>query len=124
MSQDTPSRALDKIIVRLPDGMRDRLKGAADTNNRSVNAEVVARLEDSFDEIVPEPVREYLSAQEDLISDYARTVRDQSELIRQQTERLDTMMSLIEDLIDGTKIAGKGEVKFSSFKGSDEKPDK
>jgi len=49
MTQDTPSRALDKIIVRLPDGMRDRLKQAADANNRSVNSEVVSRLDASFD---------------------------------------------------------------------------
>lgn len=48
MAQDTPSRDLDKIIVRLPDGMRDKLKNAALSNNRSVNAEVVARLEESF----------------------------------------------------------------------------
>ena len=44
MTQETPSRSLDKIIVRLPDGMRDKLKSAAEENNRSVNAEVVQRL--------------------------------------------------------------------------------
>lgn len=38
----------DKFIVRLPDGMRDRIKAAADANNRSMNAEIVARLSDSF----------------------------------------------------------------------------
>ncbi|QGA55856.1 Arc family DNA-binding protein [Brucella sp. 2280] len=48
MAQETASRSLDKIIVRLPDGMRDRLKEVAEQNNRSVNAEVVARLEQSF----------------------------------------------------------------------------
>ncbi|MBM7328708.1 Arc family DNA-binding protein [Agrobacterium sp. S2] len=54
MTQETASRSLDKIIVRLPDGMRDRLKEAADQNNRSVNAEVVARLEHSFSGIEEE----------------------------------------------------------------------
>lgn len=44
MTQETPSRSLDKIIARLPDGMRDRLKNAAEENNRSVNAEVVHSL--------------------------------------------------------------------------------
>ncbi len=48
MAQESPSRAMDKVIVRLPDGMRDRIKAAAEANNRSMNAEIVARLEGSF----------------------------------------------------------------------------
>ena len=35
----------DRIIVRLPDGMRDRLAKTAETNGRSVTAEVVAAIE-------------------------------------------------------------------------------
>lgn len=35
-------------MLRLPDGMRDRLKAAAADNNRSMNAEIIARLEASF----------------------------------------------------------------------------
>ncbi|MBI0008440.1 Arc family DNA-binding protein [Bartonella sp. M0193] len=45
MAQDTPSRKLDQYIVRFPDGMRDQLKRAAKENNRSLNAEIIARLE-------------------------------------------------------------------------------
>lgn len=48
MPQESESRALDKVIVRLPDGMRDKLKEAASANGRSMNAEIVARLENSF----------------------------------------------------------------------------
>ncbi|MGB3814038.1 MAG: Arc family DNA-binding protein [Shinella sp.] len=54
MAQDTPSRKLDQYIVRFPDGMRDRLKVAAAENNRSLNAEIVARLEQSFDPLIAE----------------------------------------------------------------------
>lgn len=43
-----PSHVADKYIVRLPDGMRDRIADAAKANNRSMNAEIVARLERSF----------------------------------------------------------------------------
>lgn len=46
--QDTESRHADKYIVRFPDGMRDRLKEEAKANNRTLNAEIVARLEGSF----------------------------------------------------------------------------
>lgn len=48
MTQESVSRRLDKVIVRLPDGMRDQLKSAAEANNRSMNAEIVSRLEGSF----------------------------------------------------------------------------
>lgn len=42
------SRALDKFVVRLPDGMREQLGVAARKNNRTMNAEIVSRLEQSF----------------------------------------------------------------------------
>lgn len=35
-------------MLRLPDGMRDRIKAAADENNRSMNAEIVATLEAEY----------------------------------------------------------------------------
>ncbi len=42
----------DKFIIRLPDGMRDRIKAEADRNGRSMNAEIVATLENRY----PEPL--------------------------------------------------------------------
>jgi len=39
----------DKFMLRLPDGMRERIKASADANNRSMNAEIVSRLDDSLD---------------------------------------------------------------------------
>ena len=47
-----PSEKQDRFIVRLPDGMRDRIKAAAEANNRSMNAEIVATLGEKY----PEPV--------------------------------------------------------------------
>lgn len=46
-----PSERQDQFIVRLPDGMRDRIRRAAEGNNRSMNAEIVATLEEKY----PEP---------------------------------------------------------------------
>jgi Arc-like DNA binding domain len=43
-----PSRESDKYIVRLPDGMRDEIAKIAAINQRSMNAEIVARLQQSF----------------------------------------------------------------------------
>lgn len=41
-------RSSDQFGLRLPDGMRDRLHDAAKANGRSANAEIIARLESSF----------------------------------------------------------------------------
>ncbi len=42
---DFPSAKQDQFMVRFPDGMRDRLKADAAENNRSLNAEIIARLQ-------------------------------------------------------------------------------
>lgn len=39
----------DKYLLRLPEGMRDRIAESAKANNRSMNAEIVARLESSYE---------------------------------------------------------------------------
>lgn len=41
-------RESDKFMLRLPDGMRDRIKAVAAQNNRSMNAEIVATLEAKY----------------------------------------------------------------------------
>lgn len=43
--QAVSAHDLDRIIVRLPDGMRDKIAALAETNGRSMTAEVVAALE-------------------------------------------------------------------------------
>jgi len=35
-------------MVRLPDGMREKIKAAAAAKDRTMNAEIVSRLKDSF----------------------------------------------------------------------------
>ena len=60
-----PSEQQERFIVRLPDGMRDRIKAAAERNNRSMNAEIVARIESSF--IQPPPFGGDVTAQMEAI---------------------------------------------------------
>lgn len=48
MQTSKPGRASDQFALRLPDGMRDRIKAAADANGRSMNAEIVATLEENY----------------------------------------------------------------------------
>jgi plasmid stability protein len=42
------SRTADKFVVRLPDGMRERIAEVARTHHRSMNSEIIARLEQSL----------------------------------------------------------------------------
>ncbi|MCZ8079094.1 MAG: Arc family DNA-binding protein [Rhodobacteraceae bacterium] len=44
----------DKYIVRMPDGLRDRIKAAADRNGRSMNAEIVSTLQDAYPAPIPD----------------------------------------------------------------------
>lgn len=46
----------DKYIVRFPEGMRDRLKNAAHVNGRSLNSEIITRLQQSFQSPMAAPV--------------------------------------------------------------------
>jgi hypothetical protein len=47
-----PNRGSDQFIVRFPDGMRDEIARKAEENGRSMNAEVIARLGASFEEVL------------------------------------------------------------------------
>ena len=42
------NRDSDRFMLRLPDGMRERIKRAASANSRSMNAEIIATLEEKY----------------------------------------------------------------------------
>ena len=44
MAEKTP-QIQDKFVLRMPDGLRERIKAKADENNRSMNAEILHGLE-------------------------------------------------------------------------------
>ncbi|WP_340240048.1 Arc family DNA-binding protein [Sulfitobacter pontiacus] len=48
---DFPSQKQDKFVLRLPDGLRDRIRAKAEKNGRSMNAEIIQLLEREY----PEP---------------------------------------------------------------------
>lgn len=88
MAQDTPSRKLDQYIVRFPDGMRDRLKETAARNNRSLNAEIISRLEDSF-------VFDDFGSSTGLAAD-VQALTDRLEGLRKRREEMKTAMTTLE----------------------------
>ncbi|MEL4069577.1 Arc family DNA-binding protein [Ochrobactrum sp. GPK 3] len=55
------AQAADKVNVRMPDGLRDRIKGHAAARNLSSNALILETLEAAFPSpVVPESVNEKL----------------------------------------------------------------
>ncbi|KAF0172865.1 MAG: helix-turn-helix domain-containing protein [Rhodobacteraceae bacterium] len=48
MTELRPGQGSDQFNVRFPPGMRDRIKVAADLNGRSMNAEIIATLEERY----------------------------------------------------------------------------
>jgi hypothetical protein len=43
-----PSRTADKFVVRLPGGMREQIAEVARLHHRSMNSEIISRLEQSL----------------------------------------------------------------------------
>lgn len=43
-----PSDLADKFMLRMPEGLRERIKLASDASKRSMNAEIVSALEQAF----------------------------------------------------------------------------
>lgn len=85
---DAPSQSQDKFIIRLPDGMKEHIRTAAEANNRSMNAEIVSRLSESLNQgFGPDLMRLHLfvgAPQEklhaaDILESYARFLREQAE---------------------------------------------
>lgn len=85
----------DKYVLRLPDGMRDRIKTAAETSGRSMNAEIVARLEDSFAPasealleatLVAESLRENLTKKIQNYDNLSRSILRREQLLQEREE--------------------------------------
>jgi plasmid stability protein len=87
---DFPSSKQDQFVLRFPDGMRDRIKAVADRNGRSMNAEIIARLEQSigFEEVYGTLEEVMLGVWKD-IEELQRKVSDHDEVINPGRYRRD-----------------------------------
>lgn len=83
-----PSEEQDRFIVRMPNGMRDELKSLAEKNGRSMNAEIVARLESSV--VNAKLIDDYRLAEERLL-EQARTEQE----LRKQITLLEDQIALM-----------------------------
>jgi plasmid stability protein len=91
-----PSEQQDRLIIRFPDGMRDRIAVLAKANGRSMNAEVISMIEASFRK-AERPTDEERKA------DLAQEIRE----LRGVIEKLQTEIGELKDLAvvpDFTKL--------------------
>lgn len=59
------SRNADKFVIRMPDGMRDRIATIAEGNRRSMNSEIVGYLERMIDDASAVPTNAPLAQNND-----------------------------------------------------------
>jgi len=97
----------DKYVIRLPDGMRDRIKAAADRNSRSMNAEIVATLENAYPAFSKEFLEELsFMDQIDEIAAKLERVRAEAELIasaREEMKKLDRTIAKADEILNKPK---------------------
>lgn len=98
MSNDKnfPSDKADKYVVRFPDGMRDKIAEAAKANSRSMNAEIVARLEASF----------------------LGGSSEEMELLKEKLEHRDQLISILNDHIAQARAFSKSQESIIAMLGA------
>ena len=88
MNEKSTGRDSDKFMLRFPDGLRDRIKAEADENKRSMNAEIIARLESSFTPTGPTAEGALLVAMEAMSDALKAAVDGDNNAFNQATLRL------------------------------------
>ncbi|WP_333900423.1 Arc family DNA-binding protein [Agrobacterium pusense] len=91
-------RGSEQVMIRLPDGMRDRIRDSAEKNNRSMNAEIVAVLEEAFPS-EPYDFSAELSFMDEIDEIAAKLERLKLGAARQELERLDKHIQKADDLL-------------------------
>jgi len=89
------SRTADKFVVRLPNGMRDRIAEVARTQHRSMNSEIIARLENSLENDSQQVHSDNLRLDSPEISQYERELLMRFRQLAQRQQN--ALLSLIGD---------------------------
>lgn len=98
MSKGTyPSDFKDRFALRLPEGMRDEIARFAERNGRSMNSEIVARLEKSL-----EPERKVYGLSG---ADPYRTILDANAAIARHLSEVETAMQALGKQAGKMKVA-------------------
>lgn len=96
-----PSETADRFIIRFPEGMRDRIRNEAAANNRSMNAEIIARLDASLEgrSISGEPIT--MDAIREESQKVSETIaKAESNAVRQFMEEITAKISDVQSLVE------------------------
>jgi hypothetical protein len=99
-----PSDKQDKFMLRLPDGMREQIKKAADESGRSMNSEIIYRLDESF---AIEQME--LNPEDDVVID--NTFATDKEILEILVKSNRLMAATLDSLMD--RVNSKGIAKIS-----------
>lgn len=100
-----PSETQDRYIVRFPEGMRDKIAETAKANGRSMNAEIVARLQSSY------------------ITDDEHKAKEDAQLDELFLARLDARLDAMLERKYGKIIRTGGIINNAMNKPDEEKPE-
>lgn len=104
-----PSETADRFIVRFPDGMRDRIRDEAAKNNRSMNAEIIHRLQETLEMDDYQPMEnvntdnlpagqvsdgQKLNEMAGYLAEYRRRFSELLQLVEQQNEQIDRLIQI------------------------------
>lgn len=113
MAKDKLVKDQDKVIVRLPDGMRDRIKAAAERHDISMNEEIVRVLRRAF----PEPVSIEKAAED--IESFIRVLRPAAKY-QSLSNLIDNLHELASDIAEGRVVVEDEDVKRDVYYGLEE----
>lgn len=89
-------RGADQFPLRLPEGLRDRIKAAAEKNGRSMNVEIVTVLEEKFPD--PQPLDSRVGALLELVT------------VLQSNLNTKSVNSVVEKIVDTLHSAALGRI--------------
>jgi len=92
------SRTADKFVVRLPLGMRDRIAEIARQNHRSMNSEIISRLEQSMNQEEGVSIEEGLRLDSPTLSIHERELLQHFRLLAQRQQN--ALLALINNDIE------------------------
>ena len=79
-------RTADRVQLRLPDGMRDKLVEAAMANGRSISDEIIDRLTQSLERDEMQRLSDRLKAQSDRLATFEGEIASMVEQLRLRDE--------------------------------------
>lgn len=119
-----PSDAADKFMLRFPEGLRERIKALAEENGRSMNAEIVRRLENSLLNREPSSL-DQISLEFDkqlIVKSLFLEDKDRETIVKAYLDAKEAEIKRIRDFINlGNEVLSRAKKKRLGGSGADDR---